>query len=50
MLFSVAIRNRLVGTISGSKLVKMTAAAYCYLLKEVLDPWLDDILLSLNGV
>lgn len=40
------IGDRLVGPVRVGEEDKVTAATYCDLLKEVLDPWLDDLPLS----
>ncbi|XP_036357561.1 uncharacterized protein LOC118762690 [Octopus sinensis] len=47
ILWAGIIGDRLVGPFRVPEEVKVIAAAFCNLLKEVLDLWLDDILLSL---
>lgn len=47
ILWSGIIGDRYIGLVIGPEVFNVTAAAYCNFLKEVLDPWLDGITLSL---
>lgn len=47
MLWAVMIGKILIGLVRVPEAVQMTAAAYCNLLEQVLDSWLEDITLSL---
>lgn len=47
MIWAGIIGDRLVGPVKVPEGVKVTSAAYCDLLRNVLVPWLDDIPLSL---
>lgn len=47
MIWAGIIGDRLVGPVRVPDGVKITSTSYCDMLKEVLEPWLDDIPLSL---